>query len=358
MPMLVYISIVMIPFSIVSFLFDPVLQQTRYGGEGVDLYRLFECLDLIRCGVGTTLLDDAPLSLLYFQIIADMFENNHFLPLISTWIFYFISFYLLLTVCKRFNADDNTKKIVIFFYICNQVFFGVFNSIRYPIAMIVFFAIFLLEKFKGKKIKIFYIIPILIHPGIVMVIIIRLLGCLKCKYSFTLLLLLCGGFFLYLDDIIQLMINSLSFFPELQLLLLNISMKFYQYSSSEIYEVPLLMRLTSLYVFFQYICLLAIAYVYKSRLVGRKIFVRMSWLVIILVTVGEITNYMNGNFADRIIAMLPFWMSVLTVDIFTKIQKENYLTQVMIKLFVVGNAMAYLSIFLFRIYFNWLYNGI
>ena len=82
-PVKLYMMWIVAVFSTIAFLYDPFIQARICGGEGVDLCRHFDSLDLIRMGFDEGVYIEAPLSALYFKIIAYLFEKNNFLPAIS-----------------------------------------------------------------------------------------------------------------------------------------------------------------------------------------------------------------------------------------------------------------------------------
>ncbi len=357
-PLVFYILIIMSAYSIVAFSFDPVLQQKMYGGEGVDLYRHFESLDLIRIGNGENLYMEAPLSLLYLSVVANLFDNNHILPLVSTWIFYAMYFYLIISYCKCIKADDYVIKTVICIGISFLVFFGVMNNIRYPIAMGMFMLVFYQEFIKEKISKIWYVLPVLMHPGIAFLLLIRLLANIKFRYIFMLILPFSIFVILNIENILQTIISFLVFMPDLQNLIVKAMIKMYSYSSGDEYAVPLLFRVTSLYVFIIFLVLSALAYNYRCKLMKNEYFVRMIKIITIVVLTGEITNYMDGNFSDRIIGILPFFITMLSSDILVIMNKMDRMTIVTVKTFLYGSSLFYLSIWLFKVYLNWIYGGL
>lgn len=356
--MVIYMAIIMGAYSLVAFNFDPVLQQMNCGGEGVDLYRHFMSLDLIRFGNSDELYIEAPFSALYLYGIATLFDNNHMLPLISTWIFYIIYFYIVISYCKKIGAKYSIVKSVIFISICFMVFFGVMNNIRYPIAMTMFMFVLYNEMLTRQIGKLWYILPVLMHPGIIFLVIIRALAQNKMKYSITIGSIASLMILLDFDNIIQIMISFLSFVPDLQYLIIKTTIKMYSYSSGDEYAVPLLFRATSLYVFFVFVILLMLATNYQSELYKNKLFMRMAKITILVVIVGEVTNYMDGNFSDRIIGVLPFYVSMLCADILVKIQEQAKLTKTAVESFIYINSFAYLSIWLFKVYIDWIYGGL
>ena len=353
-----YTLIIMIPYSLVAFAFDPV-QQARHGGGGVDLYRHFERIDLIRLGLGDDLYLEAPLSEGYMWLMAHLFSNNHFLPMISTWIFYGIAFIAILLTCQYLKAGSDEKRLAIWFFIAFYQYFMLVSNIRYPIAVALFVLIFYFDVIKNDRCaKFIYIIPLLLHPGVGLLLIIRILVAVRLKYSVfilsLLILLLLGNF----EGIVQQLLGVLYFWPDLQVLALGILFKLFTYNTENVYDLPLIYRILSLYAMAIYILILFIAYNYKCILLKNVKIYRMVVFALICSFLGEITNYMNGNFTERVLAIMPFLMAFIVADIFNNLNSKSAALRKFMKMLVMVTSSIYLFIHLFKVYITWIYLGL
>lgn len=353
-PIKIYLCWIIGIFSIIAFLFNPYL--TPY--DGVDLVRHFDSLDYIRLNNSENLYIEAPLSALYINIIADTFENNHFLPLISVWIFYGISFLSLFKFLNHSNVDDTIKRFSISIFLCLFVFFGAMNNIRYPIATAMFMFVLFYDVVKrSSKAKFFYLIPVCMHPGIIFAVIIRVLAEIKIKYVLFALLFLCLAVDNFFEYFIINLASLFSAYPSIQAQLIGVAIKFIRYSQESVYKVPMIYRVLSVYEFFLFCMLFLLANNCKSYF-NKKILFRMSVLLIIIVSIGLITNFMEGNFTGRVASIMPFLSVLMVADILKYYKTKNKNEYITIKIAILIPSFLYLAVYLFKIYNNWLYIGL
>lgn len=356
-PVKIYMIWIIAVFSIVAFLYDPLLQARICGGEGVDLCRHFDSLDLIRLGVDKGIYMDAPLSVLYFRIIACIFEENNFLPLISVLIYYGGVFFTFNKFFKVLKLNGSIQRFVICMFLICGVFFGIMNNIRYPLAINMFFGGLYFDTVRRYRVSVFlYGLSALMHPGIIMLIIVRCISFIKLKYNIILFVIL--SFTLgYLGSFFSMLISLLSPLPELQVLLSAISMKFINYSSNIVYDVPFAFRLLTIYA----LCLLIFGYILNKHY-GKyhddfRYIYRMSMLVILLSIWGILTNYMDGNFSSRIMGISPLLISLLVADTLANFSSGNK-NYVCVKLVVFVLSIPYALVYLLAIYPIWFYAGL
>ena len=359
-PIKIYIVWILSVFSIIAFCYDPILQAEHMGGEGVDLCRHFDSLDLVRVGDYDNLYPEAPLSALYIYIIATLFSSNHLLPVVSMMIFYIISLYTILKICNKFNANDEIKRYGILLFIILYNFFSSMNNIRYPIATALFFLIVFYEVIEKKKIiKFFYSIPILMHPGTILFLMTRIISCIRTRYAFLLFGTITVGFIYKFDFIIQALINASSPVPEIQALLIAISYKLISYSANEVYDVPLIYRVMNIYNVFVLGMMVLLSANYFGKTKRILLIRRMAIAIFACSLVGIITNFMDGNFTDRMIESSAFIIEPLYIALLVKMkEKNNHKSYIILKNGCILMGIFYLLPFLFKIYPNWIAQGL
>lgn len=357
-PVKLYMMWIVAVFSTIAFLYDPFIQARICGGEGVDLCRHFDSLDLIRMGFDEGVYIEAPLSALYFKIIAYLFEKNNFLPAISVLIYYYGIFFTFDNFFKMLNANDSIQRFVICMVLMCSVFFDVMNNIRYPLAINMFFIGLYLETVKNYKLSVFlYCLSFFMHPGIIILIIVRCISFIKLKYGIVFLTILSFIISNYFESLVSISISLLSSLPDLQVLLLAISMKFSNYSSNVVYEVPLEFKLLTLYMS----CLVIVCYIF-NKYYGEyrdefKYIYRMTILVALLSIWGITTNYMDGNFSGRIMSISPLFISLLVADTLVNFPAENK-NYMCLKLLFLIFSMPHIVVYLFIVYPLWIYFGL
>lgn len=357
-PIKLYFLWMMAIFSIVAFIYDPFLQARISGTDGVDLCRHFDTLDMIRLGLTDSVYIEAPLSALYLNLIAYLFDNNHFLPVISLWIYYGIYFFVMNKFLSYTGVDEALKFFSIGLCILCDVFFWSMDNIRYPIAIMLFSLVLYYDTVsKAKTVAILYILPILMHPGILILLSIRIMAKFKFIYSVILLSLLGIIMTQYYESILMSAISVFASLPDIQSLFLAISMKSINYSTESVYDIPLIYRVLNIYI------TLCLFFVYcLARNIGIdnniqiKILCRMTLLTVFLSTVGTVANFMEGNFTARILSIAPVFLTVLAGNVLL-IYKQKSLERCMyIKVFLFCILLPYMLVYIFKIYPNWIYS--
>lgn len=358
-PIKLYTLWIVAIFSIVAFLYDPFMQARLSGDMGVDLCRHFDKLDFIRLGLDDGLYIEAPLSALYLKVIAYMFEDNSFLPLISVWIYYGLVFFTSNKFFHLLNVNASTQRFAICVILMCSVFFGVMNNIRYPLSVAMFFLGVYYDVTKNYVLTIFlYCLAVLMHPGSTMLLIVRGISIIRLKFSIVFFPAMVLLIFIYFESIINVAVSLLSAFPELQVLLLAISMKAVHYSvDSNVYDVPLIYRVLTMYMScFLLFCYMMNKYYGQYRQEFRSIY-RMTIFVTLLSFLGSITNFMEGNFSGRLMSIAPFFIALLISDTLLCLSRENK-NYMYVKILFFLLALPYICVYLFKIYPNWIYLGL
>lgn len=345
-------------FSIVAFLYDPFMQARFYGGDGVDLCRHFDSLDSIRLGFDDGLYIEAPLSALYLRMVAYLFDDNSFLPLISTWIYYGLAFF----ICNKFFAllklSAPLRRFAICMILMCGVFFGNMNNIRYPLATVIFFAGMYFDIIASKaKRNLLYICAFLMHPGTIILFLVRCIANVKLKYSIIIFAILSLFVANYYETLIITLISILTPFPDIQMTVSAVLLKSVSYSTNDVYDVPLLFKVLNIYIS----CVLmvsALFNMYYSRCnTIFKYIQRMALVVVLLSFIGTITNFMDGNFADRLMSIVPFLIALLVSDTLMGMERKNK-NYMYIKSIFFLLALPYIGVYLFKVYPNWIYLGL
>lgn len=357
-PIKLYMMWIITIFSMIAFLYDPFIQARLAGSAGVDLCRHFDSLDSIRLGFDDGLYIEAPLSALYLRMVAYLFDDNSFLPLISTWIYYGLVFF----TCNKFfhllQLNTSLQRFAICMILMCGVFFGVMNNIRYPLAIAIFFLGLYYDVTKKYIFTVLlYCLAALMHPGSIMLLIVRCISMIRLKFSIVFFPVMTFFIFTYFESIIGVAVSLLSPFPEVQVLLLAISMKSVHYSVDSIYDVPLLYRVLTMYMScFLIFCYMVHKYYGQYRQEFRNIY-RMTIFVTLLSFLGSITNFMEGNFAGRLMSIAPFFIALLVSDTLLCLSRENK-NYMYVKILFFLLALPYICVYLFKVYPNWIYLGL
>lgn len=354
-----YIVWIISVFAITAFLYDPFLQAKLSGGsEGVDLCRHFESLDLIRLGLDEGLYIEAPMSAVYFKVIAYLFDDNSFLPLISVLLNYGLVFFTFNKFFRLLKLDTSLQRFAICMILMCEVFFGVANNIRYPLAITILFMGLYFDIVKNYMFSLFlYCLSVLMHPGVGMLLIVRCVSFIKLKYSIMCIAILTLLMSNYLETILEVLISFLSPFPDFQVLLLAISLKGVAYSSGDIYTIYFVFSLLTIYLsFFLLLCYAANRYCVQYREEFKYIY-RMSVIIPLLSIIGIIANFMGAHFSERLMIISPFFIALLVVIALNDFDKTNK-NYIYVKLLFFIIPIPYICAYLFGIYPSWLYLGL
>lgn len=352
-----YMLWIILVFSVTAFLYDPFMQVSFSGGEGVDLCRHFESLDLIRLGLDEGIYIEAPMSAVYLKVIAYLFDDNSFLPLISVLLNYGLVFFTFNKFFRLLKLNTSLQRCAICMILMCEVFFGIMNNIRYPFAITILFLGLYFDIVKNHMLSIFlYCLSVLMHPGVGMLLIVRCVSFIKLKYSIMCIAILTLVMSNYLETVLEVLISFFSPFPDFQVLLLAISLKGVTYSSGGIYTISLSFRLLTIYMsLFLLFCYLVNRYCGQYREEFKYVY-RMSILIPLLSVVGIVTNFMGAHFSGRLMDISPFLIALLVVSALNDLSKnENY---IFFKLIFFIIPIPYICAYLFGIYPSWLYLGL
>ena len=236
-----------IAFGVVAYHVDPP--------EGWDLYRHFEMVDRIRIGGTNYLFSDQSLygkqigsALLYYLV--SLQPNDHILPLVTVVIEYTIIAYI---ITDYITTNELTSRTV---FVCIAVSLALgdltwtISMIRYPLACSFCALGMYLEAVKNKKRGfIFYLVGISIHPGVLGIIIVRLVYFIKrARRVLPVILLVWGVFVTLIGRLLQSSTNYwLKYFGSMLMV--------YTTDMSEIADIRFL-TLKIIFIVFIVICLL------------------------------------------------------------------------------------------------------
>ncbi|MBR3430981.1 MAG: EpsG family protein [Clostridia bacterium] len=191
-----------IAFGIIAFHVEPP--------EEWDLYRHFEMVDRIRIGGTYYLFSEQSLygkqigsALLYYLV--SLQSNNHLLPLLTVVIQYTILAYII----SDYVATNKLTTRTVFICIAVNLALGdltwTISMIRYPLACSFCALGMYLEAEKNKKRGLlFYLVGISIHPGVLGIIVVRMLYFIKqARKYMPIALLVWGGFVKIIGQLLQ-----------------------------------------------------------------------------------------------------------------------------------------------------------
>ena len=278
--------------------------------------------------------------------------------MISVWIYYGLVFFACTKFFHLLDLNISIQRFAISMILMCGVFFSVMNNIRYPLAVAMFFLGLYYDVTKKYVLTIFlYCLAVFMHPGSIMLLIVRCISIIRLKFSIVFFPAMVLLIFIYFESIINVAVSLLSAFPELQVLLLAISMKAVHYSVDSIYDVPLIYRVLTMYMScFLLFCYMMNKYYGQYRQEFRSIY-RMTIFVTLLSFLGSITNFMEGNFSGRLMSIAPFLIALLVSDTLLCLSKENK-NYMYVKILFFLLALPYICVYLFKVYPNWIYLGL
>lgn len=119
----------------------------------------------------------------YFFIIS-MIGNYQILPVLPTFLFYFISLYIICDYAKDKKISFGKTSLIILLFLSLFKYISIVSNLRYALAYIIFALGLYLELVKGKnglKYKALYLIPIFIHTSSFILLFFRLILNIKNK---------------------------------------------------------------------------------------------------------------------------------------------------------------------------------
>lgn len=263
----IYWKIITISIPIPILFFNPIdTYQTT--GFYVDTVRIFTEIDSFRDNgwYATDIYDNFILSKLYIYSFSFFDEGfDYLLPFINAFIIYFIALYMTYIISKKF---DLSKRIVNFSLLYVALIFSYFNittNIRYPLAIAIAFVLLFIDLVNIKhRILCFigYFLLLMLHPGIIFIIILRLLVYLP-KYC---IIFLCALLIFLGNDIILSIISNIPFD-----VIVGLLGKISDYSSSDgLWDVTIYSLITYLTYNICFILLNIFLYLYLKKTIYNK----------------------------------------------------------------------------------------
>lgn len=195
-----YWKIINLTIPVPIIFFDPI-ETNIIKGYYVDTVRIFNEINLFRENGwnGTDVYDNIILSKIYIFVYSYLDKDYNFLlPVINAFIIYFLVFFVLKKVAEYFDINDNVLKCSILYATLMASYFNITTNIRYPLAIAILLICIFYDLIRQKyKIICFimYFIILMLHPGTIIIFIVRLLVALPKIISvfIFLMILFLGG---------------------------------------------------------------------------------------------------------------------------------------------------------------------
>ena len=313
-----YIVFVAAFFAFFGFLYDPIAQwdAVKTGG-GVDLVRYFGELEKFRfLGDNYEGYSSQPLSRYYLMFFSN-FDSNHWLPCITAFIIYFINLILIYKIGKQSNYSKSIIAIGFITFVSFNDYFGTINTIRYPLAVTLFFLVMYWDLFCCIRFsKFLYIVPILFHPGVSIFLLARIMSQGRFKYSLGFGAIFIAIFVSGFDKIFDYLISYTDSLFGTSVFAIGLQAKTLSYTNDVVYQVPLLTTVTSLFMtislpFFSVILL----HINKKWAKKNRKFITMESFLVIMSLFFLVTNISTGNMTTRIATAVSFFSGVLIMPI-------------------------------------------
>jgi hypothetical protein len=305
-------------FSFFGFLYDPIAQLDAVKiGSGVDLVRYFDELARFRFyGDSYNGYLSQPLSRYYLMFFSN-FDNDHLLPGVTTFLIYIINLTILYKIGKKNKFSDSIIAIGMITFIAFNDYFSTINTIRYPMAMTLFFLVLYWDLFCNIQfVKIFYIIPILFHPGITVLLLSRVISQGRLKYSIIFgigfVAILISGFY----EIFDYLINFTDSLFGTSIFASGLQTKTLSYTDGVVYQVPMLTLMVASFItlilpFFTFI----VMRINEEWVIKNRKFITMECFLVIMSIFFLVTNISTGNMTTRISTAVSFFAGVLIMPI-------------------------------------------
>lgn len=182
-------------------------------GMYMDLVRIYGEMQSLNLygwyGLNEEIYSEAILSKVYLYLIATT-GMNQLLPIINTFLVYFLALYMVNMIGKKLNSDNKWINRVILFTTLFIYYFNTTTNIRYTLAATICFIVIIYDIFFHRKkflCIIGYIFSVLIHPAIIMVVFFRICANYSLKYFIIILSVLFIIINFYLENIIQVLLT-------------------------------------------------------------------------------------------------------------------------------------------------------
>lgn len=195
-----YWKIINLTIPIPIIFFDPI-ETYIIKGYYVDTVRIFNEINLFRENgwTGTDIYDNFILSKVYIFMFSYLDKDYNFLlPVINAFIIYFLVFFILKKAARYFDVSDNILKYSILYATLMASYFNITTNIRYSLAIAILLICIFYDLIKQKyRIICFamYFIILMLHPGTIIIFIVRILVILPKIISvfIILIILFLGG---------------------------------------------------------------------------------------------------------------------------------------------------------------------
>lgn len=213
-----------------AFFFDPV-NVALHTNKDPDTIRIFYEMERMRATGWDTLTthDGVVLSKAYIYFFSQ-FDCDQLLPVVTCFLGYGLYIYALIAIGKRLEMKDSIIRFAILGYTLSASYFGYMTNIRFPLAIVlvcIFMSYELLINRYTIISKIISFFMVFMHPGSLLVIMVRCFASIKYKYAVILFLSIILLSWLNLNEIINILITFDSD------TLLTIANKMESYSSKE-----------------------------------------------------------------------------------------------------------------------------
>lgn len=203
----IYWKLISFSIPIPILLFDPIDTYLTTGFY-VDTVRIFNEIDVFRNNgwYATDVYDNFIFSKLYIYSFSFLDKDfDYLLPFINSFIVYFIALYMTYAISKRFKLSNKTINFSLLYIALMFSYFNITTNIRYPLAMSIAFILLFVDIVNAKhRLLCFigYLLLLMLHPGVIFVIILRIMVYIPLSCNLFLILLVT---FLGSDTILSIM---------------------------------------------------------------------------------------------------------------------------------------------------------
>ena len=352
-----YILALVSCMAIFAYMFDPILAWEDTGGSGMDGVRYYDMVDTFRTwGWNDTTYVGVPLSraLLYFY---SLFPNNHFMQAINYVIYMSACLSIVYKIGKKIGADNSSIVTSMFFCFVFTEYLSIINAIRYPIAIGLVIIILYIDVIKSKWWgKFLYGIPVLMHPGSIMLIVIRFLAKWHVRYTCVFVSILLLVIDIIGIDLFDLMTRAVSFISPEAVVIIGVANKVSSYSSHIVYDVGLAIRVK----FFIICIMMLLESVYVKKIMDRKN------LLVEFVNMGALVPFIamllfflidDSNAAVRLAGsgFSAFYFSIMYLYLMQMSKSNNRVNNFNIKFLYWNIAIGWFFIHALKIDYGYLY---
>lgn len=368
-PARVYFILFVALLSFLAYIFDPITFYNLHGEAGkLDAARIFEEMDLFYTyGIDDPQLEwlysTAPLSKCYIWL-ASYLPNHHFLPLINNMLIFGITGWIIYDFCQKHRYPNN---IVIFgfFLACASAYhLNAFNNMRYMLAGVLFTLIWYLDIMRQHKwIRYFYLIPILLHPGVILLLILRVATIFSMKKIVVIFPLMAIFLAFAFDSLFTLFFNLLSDFLGIEDYLSALQDQSLSYFMGEVFTFPWRDKLVCIgFWIISLWTLLSFLYFNKAAIKNsnqiENIFL-FGGLQVFACFLCIITDIGNGVFIDRFQPVSHLFIALYTVMTLKSLEeKSDYGNYAVIYFSTWGLVVIRICVLFYGPYMYYLYDAL